>query len=43
MEVQANPEVPNHGYVQTSLHTQEKHQLKPQHLTPLQLGFHLGV
>jgi hypothetical protein len=43
MVLQANPEVPNHYYVQTSLHTQEKHQVKPQHLTPLQLGFHLGV
>jgi hypothetical protein len=43
MVLQANLEVPNHYYVQTSFHTHEKHQVKPQHLTPLQLGFHLGV
>jgi hypothetical protein len=43
MVLQANPEVPNHYYVQTSFHTHEKHQVKPQHLTPLQLGFHLGL
>jgi hypothetical protein len=28
MVLQAKPDVPNHCYVQTSLHTQEKHQVK---------------